>query len=783
MGSAITNACIDGIEMKAGTVTLNTPSLGTTVGPTTINFQQSYTVAPLVFILPGNTNPDPGSVRVTNITTTSFDVGVVETDMEDGETIAESFSYFAIEPGNYTVSGQQIQAGTLTTAAYQSAIFTGDSYANITFSPAFGSGITPIVIHEIQGFVNDPSFNFNGSSLTSPWLETTGLQATANNTTYQVSLERAETSAGGATIASSETIAYLAIAPGAGSFATGGPTINFNAFLTPTTITGNCVANNHSVVAPVSPIAIASQSARNGGDGGWMRQCAIDNTTLTMQVEEDQANDSEQGHTTESADVLVFSEAFSVDLSGSGGPRMEVASATTDPQEVLTASLAFTSVAFPNAFSQTPLIFTLPTDEGISKPASLRIKNRTVNGFDIAQVIPQGETGVADSMTIDYLAITPKDHLLPDGTTLLEAGEFNTAAYQGNQVSGTSYATLLFNNTFSNPPALLLEVQTINSEPLINPESPSTPWLEVTVQSNTISVSQASVALERAQTSSGTVTTETLGYLALESNQSINFAAAQNKTITMKSLFTPINIQGVDNGPGCFNNTYPGGGFSTTPLAIANHASRFGGDGGWMRRCNNTLTTLGLVVDEDRNTDSERAHGSTEQASFIAFSEAFEWCPPKMQVTKSSAVERDPVNTLVNAKSIPGALVRYTLNLENQSAPSLTSGSVTIVDEIPSNTSLFVESSVTYPSAPFVFTDGVVSSGLSFTYGGYDDPGDDVDFSMDGGTLYNYEPVPDGDGMDSAITHVRFTPQGSFSGMANLTDVPAFSIDFGLRVD
>jgi hypothetical protein len=58
---------------------------------------------------------------------------------------------------------------------------------------------------------------------------------------------------------------------------------------------------------------------------------------------------------------------------------------------------------------------------------------------------------------------------------------------------------------------------------------------------------------------------------------------------------------------------------------------------------------------------------------------------------------------------------------------------------------------------------------------------DDLDFSNDGGGKWTYTPVPDGNGADAAVTHVRILPKGSFNGAAG-GSAPSFTLHSRVRV-
>ena len=72
-----------------------------------------------------------------------------------------------------------------------------------------------------------------------------------------------------------------------------------------------------------------------------------------------------------------------------------------------------------------------------------------------------------------------------------------------------------------------------------------------------------------------------------------------------------------------------------------------------------------------------------------------------------------------------------------------------------------------------LFQDGSPASGLTYTYTSLASTTDDVDFSNDGGTTWTYVPVPNGSGVDPAVTHIRIRPKGTMAANS------AFTLGFG----
>lgn len=131
---------------------------------------------------------------------------------------------------------------------------------------------------------------------------------------------------------------------------------------------------------------------------------------------------------------------------------------------------------------------------------------------------------------------------------------------------------------------------------------------------------------------------------------------------------------------------------------------------------------------------------------------------PLIEVAKRNIILNDPINGTSSPKWIPGGRVQYLVDVSNRGRGSGDNNSYFVVDEIPANTSLYLQG-----ASPFSFVDGTPPSNLSFNYVAPGDPGDDVAFSNDGGLTFNYTPVTAADGTDPAVTHVRLSFGGQMS--------------------
>ncbi len=309
-----------------------------------------------------------------------------------------------------------------------------------------------------------------------------------------------------------------------------------------------------------------------------------------------------------------------------GGPlTMELDEITLNDTNV---TPTFTSVTFQQTYTATPMVFILPSNEG-TDPASIRIRNVSTTGFEVSQVEPDNLDGAHAAMTVHYMAIepgagsSPWQFTLPDGRAL-EMGIHTTQTVQhGSGVAGaTAWDTINFGSVFT-APAVLVGIQGMVNESANPPVTTSVPWMTVAMRN--ISISSVQLALERAEVASGTISSdETIAYVAIDGDIQGSFASGA-ANILYESITSADNIRGWDN-VNCAGNVGQAVNFvnaySTIPLVIANQSRRDGGDGGWLRRCSLTTSQIGLAIDEDQFSNSERGH-TTETASLLVFSEAF----------------------------------------------------------------------------------------------------------------------------------------------------------------
>jgi hypothetical protein len=168
------------------------------------------------------------------------------------------------------------------------------------------------------------------------------------------------------------------------------------------------------------------------------------------------------------------------------------------------------------------------------------------------------------------------------------------------------------------------------------------------------------------------------------------------------------------------------------------------------------------------------SYSSGSVASLAAASAVIQVLPP-LTIVKSSQAYFDPLNGAADPKAIPGGFVSYSVVVTNPSSGTVDSNSLLVVDATPANLQLFV-GNVPGGSGPVLFTNGTPSSGLTYSFVSLASTTDDVEFSSNGGSSWTYVPVPNADGVDPAVTHMRIRPKGVMAAGSS------FTLLFGYRI-
>ena len=462
-----------------------------------------------------------------------------------------------------------------------------------------------------------------------------------------------------------------------------------------------------------------------------------------------------------SALAMVTGLAFSLPASAF---QLEMAQVTVNDTFV---TPTVTTVSFLAPFDTTPVVVTLATNDG-GDPANLRIANVTTTGFQIVATEPDANDGPHVAMTTAYLAVEPGSHTLPDGSQL-QAYAVSTTASVG-RVTSSVWASLSFTDNFPAAPAVIANLQTDNNETGTPPTTSANPFLATATRN--VSSTGLQYAMERAETTAGTNNAaETIGIIAVSDGLDLDFVAAIGGATNLQAVRSGDTIRGFDDG--CFTVGWPAG-FATTPLAVASMNSRDGNNGGWLRRCSQSGSALGLAVEEDIDNDSERNH-TTEIAGLFGASNNFHGrFDVGFTVTKTVLTTSDPENGDTDPFAIPGASVQYTIEISNQGSGAPDDDSVTVTDTVPDNLALCVLPSCQAGGSVILDTSGSPSP-PAVTLG-------TIRYSNDGGATFGYSPNPDADGFDAAINAIEITLDGNF-GALTPAGAPSAQLQITARVN
>ncbi len=142
---------------------------------------------------------------------------------------------------------------------------------------------------------------------------------------------------------------------------------------------------------------------------------------------------------------------------------------------------------------------------------------------------------------------------------------------------------------------------------------------------------------------------------------------------------------------------------------------------------------------------------------------------PSITIARSMSTISDPVNNTTAPLAIPGAVMEYSVVVANDGDASPDADSVYVTAPVDSvNEAYDVNTGVS-------FTDGSTSSALSLgtvTYSSTAAPGPYV---------YDYTPVPDGQGYDGSVTSIKINTTGTMAYGGSPS--PSFTVKFRTKVE
>ncbi|WP_045391574.1 polymer-forming cytoskeletal protein [Vibrio rotiferianus] len=350
--------------------------------------------------------------------------------------------------------------------------------------------------------------------------------------------------------------------------------------------------------------------------------------------------------------MLLFSSF--VDASINRDPQFEFGTVSADKCTVAGPSVTC-DIEFQNSYSQPPLVFVMPTIDASRSnfdsktteyPSDLKIWSISSSKATIKQLLPPHRAACrylkynrkndkwqckntgekityvdAPMNDIDYLVMEP-GVIKFDSGAMLVAGKVSSKHTFSNKPNGTNniskqvnFINFGLNTAFSQPPGVLVQIQTRNnmvgSQPL---------WL------NTIALDPTrtgfSLIIDRSEVTKNAV---------LDQPEEVAFVAGYGEGFTQGRKFwlgngsTRNTLSALNDNvikpitEGCKQLSYfPVTGFKSAPVLLASKRTRNGNNGGWLRRCSVTKTSVALINEEDMDRDAERGH-VVEPFSYFLF--------------------------------------------------------------------------------------------------------------------------------------------------------------------
>ena len=409
--------------LSVGEVGILTASQGSRTEWHAAEFSHDY-VNPIVVLGPvTQSDPQPATTRIRNVTNSGFEWQVDEWDYLDGIHGPESVGYFVLEEGTHTIDGTKLIAGNASA---------NHLYSTVNFD-AFNS--TPVVLATVSSVVG-------GSAVT------TRIKDVAVDG-FKVALLEEEGNDGSHAV---ETVSYIAVDMATGSLAnldfvsdTTGPHVNH-------------LSHNIDFAAPFAnaPAFLANVQTVFGGDPTGLRISHVNASGSSIFLEEEQSANSEIGHAQETVSYLAIEPGLIGGTATNHSPPMISDQSFSISVNALNGDTAGTvTAADPDAwdtvtysFAQANSIFAIDSDTGQITVADQQ--QLTVGSLDVDVVVTDSQ-GLIDSAT---------------ATINVVSGSFGTIGEAGTlSANGTQWNHVDFQHSYQDPIVVMGPLANNDSDP------------------------------------------------------------------------------------------------------------------------------------------------------------------------------------------------------------------------------------------------------------------------------------------------------------------------------
>ena len=196
------------------------------------------------------------------------------------------------------------------------------------------------------------------------------------------------------------------------------------------------------------PVVVAKPLSYNGGDPAVVRIRDVDSTGFDIRIQEWDYLDGT--HTTENVSYIVMERGNYI---LEDGAKVEAGTFDTD----ITSSFGW--VDFSQTFNQAPVVITAVSSYHGADAVTTRVRNVSINGFEFRMQEQELNSQSHTTETISYIAWEPSSGTVGDLTFEVE---------KTDDVITDDWQTIVYNETFMNPPVFLADMQTTDGKDTAN---------------------------------------------------------------------------------------------------------------------------------------------------------------------------------------------------------------------------------------------------------------------------------------------------------------------------
>ena len=529
----------------------------------TVLLQRSY-VDPVVFAQPPSYNgAGPVIVRISDVRPDRFTLRLQEPSDKDDVHGGEMVSYAVFEAGQWQLSdGTLLEVGTVQSDATVGNQVSDPQWANISLNAPFGD--TPVVLSQVQTG-NDPAF-----------VKTRQRDTTPGSVEIAMEGEQAAATAHGA-----ETVAFLAIEPGAGELSG----IPFEALTTPARFDDAGDDLWFGAAFGQAPRFLASLATYHGADPVAVRVARLTGGHVHALLQEDTTFDEETGHTAEAIsylalgrDGLLTGQPIAGDVIGEVGRIEDL----THERRVVPLQRVY----------RNPVVIAQSPSRNGGSPVVVRVTDVHADSFTLFLQEPSNLNGEHTTEAVTYLVVEAGRWRLPNGA-MMAARALDTSASVGDRLPDPQWDAVVFATPFGRTPVVLSQVQSEHDPSLVK------------LRHRGLTPAGFDLALEGEEAAAGAHATETIGFVALEAGIGY-WGGLPMEGLVTDPLFDDLGAtiafrQRFDGAPGFLSSmsTYE------DPDAVA------------LRYEQLTATAVAVRAEEETTHDEEIAH-APERISYLA---------------------------------------------------------------------------------------------------------------------------------------------------------------------